>query len=192
MLPPAAAPWFAERPLGPKCSLGSLLVIVLCKTIKYNLAILGDPYLHTNCLAALANMAPHFANLSSLASQRLLSLLLSLAKKYSRLRAAAAGAGGADAAGASAPAGPGAGATGAAQPAELFLYADILRNLLLIVDACFTHALPRNPELLYGLLHRQVGEAWEEEREGEEYRGEARKEEGNRGVRWMSREWRKV
>jgi len=37
--------------------------------------------LHTNCLATLANMAPHVHNLNSYASQRLVSLFHMLAKK---------------------------------------------------------------------------------------------------------------
>ena len=40
-----------------------------------------DVYLHTNCLAALANMGPHVQNLNSYASQRLVSLFDMLARK---------------------------------------------------------------------------------------------------------------
>lgn len=41
-----------------------------------------DVYLHTNCLATLANMAPHVHRLSAYASQRLVSLFDMLARKY--------------------------------------------------------------------------------------------------------------
>jgi hypothetical protein len=34
-----------------------VLVVLLIRTVKYNLSKLRDVYLHTNCLASLANMA---------------------------------------------------------------------------------------------------------------------------------------
>jgi len=60
---------------------GSLLVILLLRTAHYNLAALRDVYLHTNTLAALANLAPHMHSLSSLAAQRLVSLFDMLARR---------------------------------------------------------------------------------------------------------------
>lgn len=44
-----------------------------------------DKYLHTNCLAALANMAAHFRRLHSYVCERLLSLLCVLNKRRLRL-----------------------------------------------------------------------------------------------------------
>jgi len=79
-----AVPWYKERLL-TKVSLGSLVVILLIRTIKYNLAKLRDVYLHTNCLAVLANMAPHAVALNAYASQRLVSLFDMLARKYNRV-----------------------------------------------------------------------------------------------------------
>ncbi|KAL0388542.1 UNVERIFIED_CONTAM: Dymeclin [Sesamum radiatum] len=63
-------PWYRERLLN-QTSLGSLIVIILIRTVKYNLSKLRDVYLHTNCLATLANMAPHVYRLSAYASERL-------------------------------------------------------------------------------------------------------------------------
>ena len=40
-----------------------------------------DVYLHTTCLATLANMAPHAHRLSAYASQRLVSLFYMLSRK---------------------------------------------------------------------------------------------------------------
>lgn len=77
-------PWYQERMLR-QTTLGSAIIIMLTRTVKYNLVQLRDVYLHTNCLAALANMAPHAANLSAYAAQRLVSLFEMLAKKYARL-----------------------------------------------------------------------------------------------------------
>jgi hypothetical protein len=58
------------------------VVVILIRTVKYNLSKLRDVYLHTNCLAALANMAPHVQQLNAYASQRLVSLFDMLARKY--------------------------------------------------------------------------------------------------------------
>lgn len=44
-----------------------------------------DKYLHTNCLAALANMSGQFRSLHPYVSQRLVSLFETLAKKFTRL-----------------------------------------------------------------------------------------------------------
>lgn len=44
-----------------------------------------DKYLHTNCLAALANMSSQFRELHPYVSQRLVSLFETLAKKYHKL-----------------------------------------------------------------------------------------------------------
>ncbi len=60
---------------------GSLLVVLLLRTAHFNLAKLRDVYLHTNTLAALANLAPHAENLSSHAAQRLVSLFDMLARR---------------------------------------------------------------------------------------------------------------
>ena len=67
------------------CS-GSLLVVLLLRTAHYNLAKLRDVYLHTNTLAALANLAPYAQDLSSHAAQRLVSLFDMLARRYSPLQ----------------------------------------------------------------------------------------------------------
>jgi hypothetical protein len=50
-----------------------------------SIIFLQDKYLHTNCLAALANMSGQFRSLHPYVSQRLVSLFETLAKKHSRL-----------------------------------------------------------------------------------------------------------
>eukprot|EP00899_Mesostigma_viride_P025984 jgi/Mesvir1/6570/Mv25657-RA.1 len=252
----ASVPWYNER-LMVKISLGSLMVIILIRTVKYNLSQLRDVYLHTNCLAALANMAPHMHNLNSYAAQRLVSLFDMLARKYLRLaegsrnlshgvlpdgpdaaaRNAAPGGrashpdhgahdhrdhggnadhdhhdhghgersgnaapfatldvaavslnsddAGRNHRGASSSRGdatggvglsgtgpsgmdgvPGGDVTGPSfhgggvvssdnVPTELHIYTDFLRIVLEIVNAILSYALPRNPEMVYALLHRQ-------------------------------------
>lgn len=44
-----------------------------------------DKYLHTNCLAALANMSSKFRSLHPYVSQRLISLFETLAKRHIKL-----------------------------------------------------------------------------------------------------------
>lgn len=40
-------------------------------------------------------------------------------------------------------------------PSELNVYADFLRIVLEIINSILTYALPKNPEMIYALLHRQ-------------------------------------
>lgn len=99
--------WYTERSIS-EISLGGLLILVVIRTIQYNIVRMRDKYLHTNCLAALANMSGkkisqfkdenfligEFANISGqfrylhpYVSQRLVSLFETLAKKHARLDA---------------------------------------------------------------------------------------------------------
>ncbi|KAJ7522567.1 hypothetical protein O6H91_18G017800 [Diphasiastrum complanatum] len=141
--------WYKERLL-PQISLGSLMVVILIRTVKYNLSRLRDVFLHTNCLAILANMAPHMHQLNAYASQRLVSLFDMLARKYARLtddaitRISALKSGQVE--GMEVP---------DDMPTELHIYTDFLRIVLEIINAILTYALPRNPEVIYALLHRQ-------------------------------------
>ncbi|CAA0829092.1 Unknown protein [Striga hermonthica] len=146
MLP--SVPWYQERLLH-QTSLGSLLIIILIRTVKYNLSKLRDMYLHTNCLAILANMAPHVHRLSAYASQQLLCLFDMLSRKYNKL---------ADVKNEKMIMADG-GPRGENLPddplAELHIYTDFLRLVLEILNSILTYALPRNPEVVYAILHRQ-------------------------------------
>ncbi|XP_022875130.1 dymeclin isoform X3 [Olea europaea var. sylvestris] len=141
-------PWYQERLLH-QTSLGSLMVIILIKTVKYNLSKLRDVYLHTNCLATLANMAPHVHRLSAYASQRLVSLFDMLSRKYNKLaeiKNDKMHIADSELRGDNLP---------DDSAAELHLYADFLRLVLEILNAILTYALPRNPEVVYAIMHRQ-------------------------------------
>ncbi|KAL1543304.1 dymeclin-like [Salvia divinorum] len=141
-------PWYKERILN-QTSLGSLMVIILIRTVKYNLSKLRDVYLHTNCLATLANMSPHVYKLSAYASQRLVSLFDMLSRKYNKL---------AEITNDKINTGDGAlrGESLAEDPSvELHIYTDFLRIVLEILNATLTYALPRNPEVVYAIMHRQ-------------------------------------
>lgn len=76
--------WYTERSISD-ISLGGLLVLVVIRTIQYNMLKMRDKYLHTNCLAALANMSSQFRSLHPYVAQRLVSLFEILAKKHARL-----------------------------------------------------------------------------------------------------------
>ncbi|CAA0823037.1 Unknown protein [Striga hermonthica] len=141
-------PWYKERILS-QTSLGSLMVIILIRTVKYNLSKLRDVYLHTNCLATLANMAPHAHRLSSYASQRLVSLFDMLSRKYNKLAEIKNDK-------MSLPDGDPRGDSLLDDlSAELHIYTDFLRLVLEILNAILTYALPQNPEVVYAVMHRQ-------------------------------------
>lgn len=76
--------WYTERSIA-EISLGGLLILVVIRTIQYNMLKMRDKYLHTNCLAALANMSGQFRYLHQYVAQRLVSLFETLAKKHNRL-----------------------------------------------------------------------------------------------------------
>ncbi|GKV43723.1 hypothetical protein SLEP1_g50977 [Rubroshorea leprosula] len=141
-------PWYKEHRLH-RTTLGSLMVIILIRTVQYNLSKLRDVYLHTTCLATLANMAPHVHRLSAYASQRLVSLFYMLSRKYNKLAElrevklhVKVNSREQDNAGDD-------------MSAELQIYTDFLRIVLEILNAILTYALPRNPEVVYAIMHRQ-------------------------------------
>jgi len=135
---PEQISWYKERIL-TKTTLGSLIIIVLTRTVRFNMAKLRDVYLHTNCFACLANMAPHFRDVSAYAAQRLVSIFELIAKKYLRFAE-------------SHPQGLNAKEDGT----EMHVYADFLRILLELFNATLSQTvLQHNPELIYALLHRE-------------------------------------
>ncbi|KAM6363507.1 dymeclin isoform 3-T3 [Pluvialis apricaria] len=73
--------WYAERVL-TEISLGSLLILVVIRTIQYNMTRTRDKYLHTNCLAALANMSAQFRSLHQYAAQRIISYTCRHLRRY--------------------------------------------------------------------------------------------------------------
>lgn len=78
--------WYTERTIS-EISLGGLHILVVIRTIQYNMLKMRDKYLHVNCLAALANMSSQFRFLHPYVAQRLVSLFETLAKKHDRLEA---------------------------------------------------------------------------------------------------------
>ncbi|ESQ36507.1 hypothetical protein EUTSA_v10006925mg [Eutrema salsugineum] len=145
-----SVPWYKEHLLH-QTSLGSLMVIILIRTVQHNLSKLRDVYLQTTCLATLANMAPHAHHLSAYASQRLVSLFYMLSRKYNKLseltgdklQSIKISMSGED------------DCVSEDLAAELQIFTDFLRLVLDILNAILTYALPRNPEVVYAIMHRQ-------------------------------------
>lgn len=102
--------------------------------------------MHTNCLATLANMAAHFRRLHPYTCQRLVSLLCTLNKRRIRVVQQIK----TDVKGDS--------ATGASREEleqDLSILEEVLRMLLEILNAAFTHQLGCNQNLIYSVLHKR-------------------------------------
>ncbi|XP_018307087.1 dymeclin [Mycetomoellerius zeteki] len=169
--------WYTERSIS-EISLGGLLILVVIRTIQYNMFKMRDKYLHTNCLAALANMSAQFTSLHPYVSQRLLSLFETLAKKHARLEARIleltqsttlpsnnsvvldttidtainmnvhTKSGKANASTVSI-------VTNEDLIQDLTILEEVLRMVLEIINSCLTHRLAHNPNLIYTLLYKK-------------------------------------
>ncbi|XP_078035269.1 dymeclin isoform X2 [Augochlora pura] len=145
--------WYTERSIS-EISLGGLLILVVIRTIQYNMFKMRDKYLHTNCLAALANMSAQFTSLHPYVSQRLLSLFETLAKKHVRLEAKIQ----------AQPTVPPPESTAIAVNGttansdliqDLTILEEVLRMVLEIINSCLTYRLAHNPNLIYTLLYKK-------------------------------------
>lgn len=118
-----------------------------------------DKYLHTNCLAALANMSSQFRDLHPYVSQRLVSLFETLAKKYHKLVhrmktekndkdsevAVTVNQESSD------------------LEQDLGVLEEVLRMVLEILNSCLSTQLVNNPNLIYTLLYnKQTFEAFKD------------------------------
>lgn len=158
--------WYTERSIS-EISLGGLLVLVVIRTIQYNMLKMRDKYLHTNCLAALANMSGQFRSLHPYVSQRLVSLFETLAKKHIRLAALVK-----HQMKQKASEGNGSVALQIQEPEEvesigkseaasndmiqdLNVLEEVLRMVLEILNCSLTTQLSHNPNLVYALLYKR-------------------------------------
>ncbi|KAI8878773.1 hypothetical protein K501DRAFT_195071 [Backusella circina FSU 941] len=119
--------WFTERPLLKSISLGGLMTLVLIRTLQLNLSHQKDIYLHTNCLAILANMSTTMSDMHAYVAQRIVSLFELLARRHMKLAAK----------------GP---------SDDLIVYEDLLSLILEIVNSILVHRLKHNSQLVYALL----------------------------------------
>ncbi|XP_032889547.1 dymeclin isoform X2 [Amblyraja radiata] len=139
--------WYAERVL-TEISLGSLLILVVIRTVQYNMTRTRDKYLHTNCLAALANMSAQFRSLHQYAAQRIISLFALLSKKHNKvLEQATQLLSGSVNAEENSP------IPDHAQ--DLTVIEEVIRMMLEIINSCISSSLHHNPNLVYALLYKR-------------------------------------
>jgi len=143
----SAVPWYRERLLG-SISVGSLVVIILVRTVHTNFSKDHDAYVNTNCLAALANMAPHLRKLHPHAARCLLSTCDVFSRRFlkrSRGRSDDASAPNED------------GGVGGDDGAEsLAMFADYLRISLEVINLTLSAGPEINEHLVYALLERHA------------------------------------
>lgn len=144
--------WYTERSIS-EISLGGLLILVVIRTIQYNMFKMRDKYLHTNCLAALANMSAQFTSLHPYVSQRLLSLFETLAKKHARLEAKIRTQPSISSDSTTITINGTTANTDLIQ--DLTILEEVLRMVLEIINSCLTHRLAHNPNLIYTLLYKK-------------------------------------
>lgn len=109
-----------------------------------------DKYLHTNCLAALANMSSQFRDLHPYVSQRLISLFETLAKKHQKLIQILR---------TTVPSYQDTAVTLVQENVnveqDLDALEEVLRMLLEIFNSCLSNQLVNNPNLIYTLLYKK-------------------------------------
>lgn len=159
--------------------MGGLLILVVIRTIQYNMLKMRDKYLHTNCLAALANMSGQFRSLHPYVAQRLVSLFETLAKKHVRLDAdmkQLSNGGGAIVSTATEPSTNAPTSASTSSSAinmntstvivpetavrsmvleDLSVLEEVLRMVLEILNSCISHQLVYCPNLVYTLLYKR-------------------------------------
>lgn len=138
--------WYSERVL-TEISLGSLLILVVIRTIQYNMTRTRDKYLHTNCLAALANMSAQFRSLHQYAAQRIISLFSLLSKKHNKVLEQATQSLRGSLSSSDVP------LPDYAQ--DLSVIEEVIRMMLEIINSCLTSSLHHNPNLVYALLYKR-------------------------------------
>lgn len=137
--------WYTERSL-TEISLGSLLILVVIRTIQYNMTRTRDKYLHTNCLAALANMSAQFRCLHQYASQRIISLFALLSKKHNKVLEQATQ---------SLRVRQGDNTALPDYAQDLNVIEEVIRMMLEIINSCLCNSLHHNPNLVYALLYKR-------------------------------------
>lgn len=149
--------WYTERSIS-EISLGGLLILVVIRTIQYNMLKMRDKYLHTNCLAALANMSGQFRSLHPYVAQRLVSLFETLAKKHARLATDMQSDNAVDTTSTAIVTDS---AVRSMVLEDLSVLEEVLRMVLEIINSCISHQLVYCPNLVYTLLYkRQVFESF--------------------------------
>mmetsp|Transcript_26809 Transcript_26809/g.53604 ORF Transcript_26809/g.53604 Transcript_26809/m.53604 type:complete len:978 (+) Transcript_26809:99-3032(+) len=76
-----AVQWYKERQI-KAISLGSMILVVLLRVITFNLNMLHDEFLLSNCIAVLLNLSPHIVQLHKYVATRITFVTISCFKRY--------------------------------------------------------------------------------------------------------------
>ncbi|KAJ8663343.1 hypothetical protein O0I10_000582 [Lichtheimia ornata] len=125
--------WFTERPLLKSISLGGLVMLVLIRTLQFNLSHQKDIYFHTNCLAILANMSSTVLDMHAYVAQRIISMFELISRRQQKLTTKLAH-------------------QEAVSMQDITVYEDMLSLVLEIINSILTHRLKNNTQLVYALL----------------------------------------
>lgn len=137
--------WYKDRKLHG-ISLGGVLCLVFIRMIQHNIFKMRDKYLHSNCLAALANMSSHFYNLSSIVCDRFVRVLTNLLKRYSLVQKKLK----------SFEEDLNEETDGLNEEfSDSNVLEEVIRMFLEIINSCIITKLKDNPNLIYALLHEK-------------------------------------
>ncbi|CAO3667070.1 unnamed protein product [Umbelopsis vinacea] len=128
--------WFTERPLLKNVTLGGLTMLVLLRAVQINLSNHKDAYLHTNCMASIANMSNSMMDIHPYVAQRIVSVFELISKRYQKIAGRVIE-----------------GDASQQQPSqEIIVYQDLIALFLEIMNSILLHHLKDNPQLVYALL----------------------------------------
>ncbi|KAI9489961.1 Dymeclin [Zychaea mexicana] len=127
--------WFTERPLLKSISLGGMVILVLIRTLQFNLSHQKDIYFHTNCLAILANMSCTILDMHAYVAQRIISLFELISRRQQKLATKIAHDN-----------------SNEHSPQDIAVYEDMLSLVLEIINSILHHRLKNNTQLVYALL----------------------------------------
>ncbi|CAH0513608.1 unnamed protein product [Peronospora belbahrii] len=135
-------PWYQEHYM-VDVSLGSLMMIIFTRLIIRNITHFQDNFIHLNAFAALSNLARSAESLHMYAAQGIVGVIDMLAKNEAKLVVRMKGLKATDEDEYNALA------------QKRSAYVEFIRLLLDVVSSCLKPMLlPRNPQLIYSLLHR--------------------------------------
>ena len=149
----SAVPWYTERMLS-NISLGDLMILVFLKIIQFNMYKVRDRYVHTNSLAALANMSSQFRSIHTYPAQKIFELITALIKRHKlykqKLNEVGIG-----------PASTVQQSVTIIEPdrnysEEIEVLEEVIRMLLEIINSCLSTGIHRqNSNLVYALLQKR-------------------------------------
>ncbi|KAE9034069.1 hypothetical protein PR003_g8785 [Phytophthora rubi] len=134
--------WYQEHYM-LDVSLGSLMTIIFTRLIFRNITHFQDSFIHLNAFAALSNLARSAENLHMYAAQGIVGLIDMLAKNEAKLVTQMKRLKSSDE------------KENEVLAQKRSAYVEFIRLLLGVVSSCLkAKLLPRNPQLIYSLLHR--------------------------------------